>query len=202
MNDLAPEIVVYTGDIASHGGHETATAPHVFAQLPRGSRATLGVLGNHDYGPRWARPDIADRIVAMATEAGLRILRNEATDVDGLQFVGLDDIWADRFRLAPALAQLDLDRPSIALSHNPDTADDPGWKRFKGWILCGHTHGGQCKPPFLPPPILPVHNRRYTSGEFELSADRRMYINRGLGHTLRVRFNVRPEITVFRLAES
>ena len=29
--------------------------------------------------------------------------------------------------------------------------------------------------------------------------DRRLYINRGLGHLLRVRFNVRPEITVFRL---
>jgi predicted MPP superfamily phosphohydrolase len=26
-----------------------------------------------------------------------------------------------------------------------------------------------------------------------------MYINRALGHLLRVRFNVRPEITVFRL---
>jgi len=28
---------------------------------------------------------------------------------------------------------------------------------------------------------------------------RRLSINRGLGHLLRVRFNVRPEITVFRL---
>ena len=26
-----------------------------------------------------------------------------------------------------------------------------------------------------------------------------MYINRGLGHLLRVRFNVRPEITIFNL---
>ncbi|HEX2860069.1 MAG TPA: hypothetical protein VHN79_00430, partial [Lacunisphaera sp.] len=71
---------------------------------------------------------------------------------------------------------------------------------YQGWILAGHTHGGQCKPPFLPPPLLPVRNRRYTAGEFDLGDGRKLYINRGLGHLLRVRFNVRPEVTVFRLA--
>jgi predicted MPP superfamily phosphohydrolase len=51
----------------------------------------------------------------------------------------------------------------------------------------------------LPPPIVPVRNRRYTSGEFDLGDGRHMYINRGLGHLLRVRFNARPEITMFTL---
>jgi predicted MPP superfamily phosphohydrolase len=46
---------------------------------------------------------------------------------------------------------------------------------------------------------LSVRNRRYTCGEFDVGHGRRLYINRGLGHALRVRFNVRPEITVFRL---
>lgn len=57
-------------------------------------------------------------------------------------------------------------------------------------------------PPFLTPPILPVRNRRYVSGEVPLADRRRLYINRGLGHLLQVRFNVRPEITVFTLARS
>ncbi|MEO1082736.1 MAG: hypothetical protein AAFY88_00695, partial [Acidobacteriota bacterium] len=73
------------------------------------------------------------------------------------------------------------------------------WHDFSGWILSGHTHGGQCKPPFLPPPILPVENRRYTAGAFELEGGRRLYINRGLGYLKRVRFNVRPELTLFTL---
>ena len=46
--------------------------------------------------------------------------------------------------------------------------------------MSGHTHGGQCKPPFLPP----VVNRRYTSGAFDLGDGRSLYINRGLGHLL------------------
>jgi hypothetical protein len=97
------------------------------------------------------------------------------------------------FRALPARAA------AIVLSHNPDTADLPGWGAYSGWILSGHTHGGQCKPPFLPPPLLPVRNRRYTCGEFELAGGRRLYISRGVGHLQRVRFNVRPEITVFRM---
>jgi predicted MPP superfamily phosphohydrolase len=88
------------------------------------------------------------------------------------------------------------------LCHNPDAADLPVWGNHRGWILCGHTHGGQCKPPFLPPPLLPVKNRKYTAGVIDLSWHRHMYINRGLGHLLRVRFNVRPEVTVFRLARA
>ncbi|NIQ25052.1 MAG: phosphoesterase, partial [Gammaproteobacteria bacterium] len=48
-------------------------------------------------------------------------------------------------------------------------------------------------------PLLPVENKRYTAGAFELSGDRRLYISRGVGHLLQVRFNVRPEVPVFRL---
>lgn len=40
---------------------------------------------------------------------------------------------------------------------------------------------------------------RYTAGESALSPGRTLYINRGLGHLLRVRVNVRPELTLFTL---
>ena len=42
----------------------------------------------------------------------------------------------------------------------PDTVDLPGWTGFRSWILSGHTHGGQCKSSFLPPPIVPVRLQR------------------------------------------
>ena len=98
-----------------------------------------------------------------------------------------------------ALPEIEGKHAAIVLSHNPDTADLPVWGDYKGWILAGHTHGGQCKPPFLPPPLLPVKNRNYTQGIFSLPGGRSMYISRGLGHLLQVRFNVRPEVTVFTL---
>ena len=48
-------------------------------------------------------------------------------------------------------------------------------------------------------PMLPVINKRYVAGVYDLYDGRTLYINRGLGYLMRVRFNVRPEITVFTL---
>lgn len=95
--------------------------------------------------------------------------------------------------------QFDTEADAIALSHNPDTADLEGWGKFRGWIVAGHTHGGQCKFPFLRPPLLPVQNRRYVAGSYHLRPGVNMYINRGVGHLMQVRVNVRPEITVFEM---
>ena len=200
--DLKPDIVVFTGDFISHSPTVFEQVARVYRHVPLGRLATLAVLGNHDYGPNWAHPEIAKRVVEVVTPLGVRFLRNEVAEVDGLQIVGLDDWWARAFRPGDAFARLSNDKATIVLSHNPDTVDLPVWANYRGWILSGHTHGGQCKPPFLPPPLIPVQNRRYTSGEFALSGDRRLYINRGVGHLLRVRFNVRPEITVHELVRA
>jgi uncharacterized protein len=196
---LEPAIVAYTGDFVSYEGDTVEHARRIYRNAPRGRIATVGVLGNHDYGPGWSHPEVAAELADLFAGLGITILRNELTEIDGLQIVGLDDLWGGRFDAARGFASLDSGKPGLALSHNPDTVDLPGWDCFRGYVLSGHTHGGQCKPPFLPPPVLPVKNRRYTSGEFELSGDRRMYISRGVGHVLRVRFNVRPEVTVFQL---
>ena len=199
VTDLEPDLLVFTGDLISYHRAVYAQIERVLAPCPRGRLATLGILGNHDYGPGWSHLEIAERVVRMAASAGIEILRNQVRVVGGLQVAGPDDYWGPRFNPRPALAQLDPARPAIVLSHNPDSVDEPVWGAFQGWILAGHTHGGQCKPPFLPPPLLPVGNKRYTAGEFGLAPGRWLYINRGLGHLRRVRFNVRPEITVFTL---
>ena len=196
---LQPEIVVYTGDFVSYRQGVVAQAARVYAHAPRGRLATLGILGNHDYGPGWAHPEVATTLVTLLDGHGIQILRNELRDVAGLQILGMDDLWATDVEPARALSAIVPDRASLVLSHNPDTVDLPGWDGYTGWILSGHTHGGQCKPPFLPPPILPVRNPRYTAGEFQLSGGRSLYISRGVGHLTHVRFNVRPEVTVFDL---
>jgi len=196
---LDPHIVVYTGDLTSlHDGlYEHAAL--VYREMPRGSLGTFVSLGNHDYGRNWAHKEDAARMADVMRAQGATVLVNEMAEVDGLAIVGLGDLWGDDFAPERAFANLAPKAPAIALSHNPDTVDMHGWQPFTGWILAGHTHGGQCKPPFLPPPMLPVKNRRYTAGAFALSAGRQLYISRGVGTVLPVRFNVRPEVTVFQL---
>jgi len=199
-NELNADLVAYTGDFVSWYPPTFEKMRRLFHHAPRGRIATLGILGNHDYGRNWSHPEIADQVVATATSFGVHILRNQVREVEGLQVLGLDDLWAKRFSPENAVGALDPSRAMLALSHNPDTADLPGWGAFRGWILAGHTHGGQVRPiPFLPPPILPVVNKRYFSGAFECADGRRMYVSRGVGHLTPVRFNVRPEITLFTL---
>jgi uncharacterized protein len=197
--DLRPDIVVLTGDFMSYHDQVFEQLNAVYRRFPNGRLATLAILGNHDYGHAWSSPEIAQRLVEAVQPFGIVVLRNQIQDVDGLQIVGLDDWWANQFDARAILPRLDSRRAAIVLSHNPDTVDLPVWDGYEGWILSGHTHGGQCKPPFLPPPLIPVRNRRYTAGEFALAGNRRLYISRGVGHLLHVRFNVRPEVTVFEL---
>ena len=196
---LRPDIVVMTGDwISYRRTTQLESFDRLIASFPQGQLATIGILGNHDYGTNWRMPAVAEAITTRAEAHGVRMLRNEAAVVDGLTIIGLEDLWGPYFTPPPALLAAS-DAPRLVLCHNPDAADHPIWSGYQGWILAGHTHGGQCKPPFLPPPILPVENRRYTSGEIAVRGERRLYINRGVGYLIRARFNARPEVTEFRL---
>lgn len=195
---LRPDFVVMTGDwITYRGPGQFDQLARLMENFPQGRLGTVGILGNHDYGFNWRMGAVADRVARIARDAGVRVLRNETALLAGLQFVGFDDLWGPNF--VPAAIIKDAPVAKIALCHNPDTADRPVWGGYQGWILSGHTHGGQCRPPFLPPPILPVANKRYTSGVVTVDAMKTLYINRGIGYLIRVRFNARPELTLFRL---
>jgi len=195
-----PDLVVVTGDLVHYTRpRDLEAGVRVLSRLAPPPLGTIAILGNHDYGRSWSDGGVANDLVAALDGLGIRVLRNEQHDVSGLQIVGMDDLWAGRFAPEKALDGLDPQRASLVLCHNPDAVDQPGWGDHRGWILAGHTHGGQVKPPFLPPPLLPVENPRYTRGEVDAGGGRRLYINVGLGYLRRIRFNVRPEVTVFTL---
>ena len=226
--ELAPDFVVFTGDYVTYrSAAEYRELARVMRHTPNGKLGTVGVLGNHDYGFGWRYVEVADMISRVLSDTGVRVLRNEVHTVEGLQFAGLTDVWGPEF--GPYARQTDIMRvlpngtealgqappggrdagatlgllvrglPTVVLAHNPDVQDLPIWDGVRCWSLAGHTHGGQVKPPFLPPPVLPVKNKRYVAGEYQIAPGRTLYINPGLGHLVQVRFNVRPELTLFTL---
>jgi len=199
---LHPDIVVVTGDFMScHTTEQVDQVERLFAAFKQPPLGVFGITGNHDFGHHWRDVRTADVLESRLTNGGVLLLRNSAQDVAGLHLVGVEDSWSPQFDgdATRALTAAAAKKPSLVLCHNPDVCDWDVWSGYRGWILSGHTHGGQCKPPFLPPPLLPVKNKRYTAGEFALEGGRKLYINRGLGYIKRVRFNARPEITLFRL---
>lgn len=205
VSKIEPDIMAITGDFVTYdrpGREDEAVA--LLKDLQPGKLATVAVTGNHDFGAHggaksFSNLGIADRLTEKLDSIGVNVLRNSSIDVGGLKLFGVDDFWSPRFDLPRALSGSEVDQPSVMLCHNPDVVDRPGWQNFRGWILSGHTHGGQVRLPFCDAPIVPIRNRKYVSGQVELAGGKTLYVNRGLGYLRRVRLNVRPEITIFEL---
>jgi len=207
INHLEPDMVVLTGDYITYEGKNgyKQQVVDVVGQL-ESRQGVFACLGNHDYGfmtrfHQRGRSAIRKFLTEGMSQQGVTVLQNETQAImledQRLWMVGLGDLWSKDFAPAPAFAKVAPDEPVITLAHNPDTIellrDYPA-----DAVLCGHTHGGQINIPLFGPPYLPIKNRQYCAGMFHVYG-KSLYVNRGLGRLGRVRFNCRPEITVFTL---
>ncbi len=196
-----PDFVVYTGDFVcwEDNAEQFEQLKTVMKEAILGTLGTVAILGNHDYGAEWREEYVADEVSKILTNSKIQVLRDEKVNYSGLNIYGFEELWGNNFHPENLTKTINQDEANLILCHNPDVCDLDVWNNYKGWILSGRTHDGQCKPPFLPPLILPVKNRKYTSGIIDLEDGRMLYINRALGHSYQVRFNCRPEITLFTL---
>lgn len=198
-----PDFVVYTGDFVNDGTSEDhESLKKVMAEAICGKLGTFGILGNHDYGTNWKDLGSSEKICDILENSGVVMLKNQQQELHGLNIIGFDDLWSPNFDPIKVMKDYDSEKANLVLCHNPDVCDKDVWNGYQGWILSGHTHGGQCRIPGIITPILPVNNRKYISGEIDLEDGRMLYINRAIGHSFQVRFMVRPEITVFTLTQA
>jgi predicted MPP superfamily phosphohydrolase len=202
-----PDLICLTGDfVTTNTECDLKRYRDVLAALPAAA-PTFASVGNHD-GGRWSELrsgyGTSDRVRKLLSDAGIRVLQNEATEqeIKGLRLhlVGLADFWTREFNSRAAFDGLPRQSECLrlVLSHNPDTK---AILQYYSWelLLCGHTHGGQVQIPFLGPPILPILDRKYYEGLYEWQG-RRIYITRGVGGVYgALRFNCRPEVTILNL---
>jgi predicted MPP superfamily phosphohydrolase len=167
---------------------------------------TFASPGNHD-GGEWVFPlggyPTTDAVQGLLESSGIHFLQNQCADLEihghRMRIAGLGDMWSGFFKpglIEDALAHVPPPL-TIVLSHNPENlayTDRLHWDV----MLSGHTHGGQVSLPIIRPPILPVKDRRYIEGLYRLG-NRFLYVSKGVGTILRIRFNCRPEITVLTI---
>ena len=136
-----PDLIFIAGDLFDGTAIDAHKAAAPLSQLtaPHG---VYFVAGNHEqFG------DDSQYLSAIAA-TGVRVLKNEKVNVDGLQIVGVPyrDAVANG-GLASVLKRVPLDREraSILLTHAPD---DPASAEALGFSLqlSGHTHLGQFIP--------------------------------------------------------
>ncbi len=136
-----PDAIFIAGDLYDGTAIDAARAAEPLNKLtaPHG---VYFVAGNHEqFG------DDSKYLNAIAA-AGVRVLRNEKIEVDGLQIVGVPHRDATRdthFASTLDAIRVDRDRASILLTHAPD---HPAVAEAAGVSLqlSGHTHVGQFIP--------------------------------------------------------
>ena len=141
LQSLQPAAVFISGDMfdGPEANPDVLVEPWKKLSVPAG---IYYVTGNHEeFGDRTNLIDAVQR-------TGIRVLNNEKADVQGLQIVGVHDGEAGdprQFRALLQQAELDGNRPSILLAHQPSSlaiAEEAGISLQ----LSGHTHGGQIWP--------------------------------------------------------
>lgn len=201
-----PDLVVITGDFVDHRfeGDAEPLLRHL-ARL-RAPLGVFGVWGNHDnaifgfdehgvFRADWReRREGWTRALA---DAGVRVLLNEGARVrSDLYLAGIDDERTGRPDLARALAGRRAE-PTLLLSHTPDFL--PRVPDSVALTLCGHTHGGQVKLPFVGPLVTSSRfGRRFAEGFVRAPA--LGFVSRGLGvSVLPVRLDCPAEVVLLTL---
>jgi uncharacterized protein len=177
---------------------------HALGRLP-----ALYVSGNHE-SARYhrysvlptdralARNDVARIERAMAAH-GIERIDDRIVDVDGVPLLGVG--WRGRrIGAGPVAARrlADARGPAIVLAHSPDHV--VGLPRARVLIaMCGHTHGGQVRLPFIGAPWVPVRSRLpRVAGAMTLGGIQ-AYVGRGIGASVPLRLGSVPEAILLEL---
>ncbi|MCE3223328.1 MAG: putative Metallophosphoesterase [Nitrospira sp.] len=191
--DLAPDWIFITGDLLN----VRDGLPHVLRFLTELRRVApvFVTLGNHDHysGVR------IDEFAEQFDRRKVTLLVNEVTflpmETGELAIVGLDD---------PSLHRADLrcipspqpGRFTLVLAHAPIILDQLTPEHHVDLTLCGHSHAGQWRIPYIPTFWLPPGCHGRTDGLYR-KGHHRLYVNRGLGWSgIPIRLNCAPEIVV------
>ena len=209
INNLQPDLIVFTGDLVNNLASELDAFIPVFSQL-KARQGVYSVLGNHDYSTyiQWDTPQQQeaqlDSLKAKQAQMGWTLLNNRHVKLyqqnDSIALIGVENSGRPPF---PDHAQLNEAMQGtegmfqILLSHDPSH-----WRREVlphtdiQLTLSGHTHAMQTKLFGFTPAqfVYPENDGLYQEG------DQMLYVNIGLGHLLYpIRLGAWPEITLLTL---
>jgi predicted MPP superfamily phosphohydrolase len=188
VNRLSPDVVCFTGDLIERA-HYLHEALEILSKI---NAPIYGIPGNHDY---WSQCNFSSIRKCFEKTGGEWLPDKQAQADDGkLHFTGVSwKNWRKKLHAPETTAK------KILLLHYPMFVTKLAPLKYD-LILAGHSHGGQVRIPLLGPISLPTGVGPYDKGLYQTEAGP-LYVNPGIGYLANtsVRFNCRPEITVFEL---
>ncbi len=214
INNLKPDIIVFTGDLVNNYAWELEGWSQVFKKLvaPLGKFA---VLGNHDYGDysEWTqkteKQENFESIIHFFKKIDFYLLRNEAIKInrgqEEIALLGVENWGKPPFKqygdLKKALDGVPVHLFKILLSHDPSHWDEEVVVDTNiALTLSGHTHGAQAGIQYKARAWSPIKYKYKHWAGFYQKDNQLLYVNRGLGWLgFPGRVGMRPEITFFEL---
>jgi predicted MPP superfamily phosphohydrolase len=142
INAMEPDLVAIVGDLVDGTVAELGPAAEPLRRL-RSRQGSFFVTGNHEYFSGYQ--EWIDEIDSF----GVRVLRNDRVEIDGLDLAGVNDVTGRFYGDPPdfdrALGGRDPAKPVVLLAHQPVQAPEAA-RRGVDLQLSGHTHGGQIWP--------------------------------------------------------
>jgi hypothetical protein len=191
INSVDADIVCVVGDLVDGSVAELGRFAAPLADITS-RRGAFFVTGNHEYYSGY------QEWVAEVARLGVKPLRNERLEIDGLDLAGVNDLGGADFGDAPdfrrALGDRDTSRPVVLMAHQPVMARDAAAFGVDLQVS-GHTHGGQMAPFNL---LVPLQ-QPVVSGFGEVDGVP-VYVTNGAGFWgPPVRVGAPPQVTVIEL---
>ena len=192
INSQNPDLFIMAGDTFS--ARENTDLIPKLGQISAGCMK-LAVMGNWEYRLYSNSKNLRYRF----GEAGIKLLVNEACEIQGVTVIGLDDLLGGSPNFNMPGAASAGPAPNIVISHCPGSFDYFKSDYRKQTIcIAGHTHGGQIAP-FGQVLITPRGSGSYVQGWY-YHQNNSMYVMRGVGTSvLPLRIGARPELLVLDL---
>ncbi|MFI7596483.1 metallophosphoesterase, partial [Actinoplanes sp. NPDC049681] len=142
INSVDADIVCVVGDLVDGSVAELGKFAAPLAGI-KSRRGAYFVTGNHEYYSGF------QEWVVEVGRLGVRPLRNERLEIDGLDLAGVNDLGGADVGDAPdfgrALGGRDPSRPVVLMAHQPVAAREAA-PYGVDLQISGHTHGGQMAP--------------------------------------------------------
>lgn len=172
---LKPDVLFIGGDIYDGLAVDVDAVLEPFSKLllPLG---TYFIMGNHE--------EFSSNAVYLAAlkKAGMNVLLDEKTEIDGLQLIGVDYQTTNtdsKYRSVLSTIELDTSRASILLKHTPEHTE-VGAKKGISLQLSGHTHKGQIFPMSI---LVRILFKEFFYGK-AMQKDMHVYTSSGVGTAL------------------